>query len=225
MSVALISACPRGPKQSNHAPADCGNDGPCSRRAFRIRAAPSPGDCDCPRPQPHTPRHFRSTALLDGFWYPGYASNAVQSAPEVIVVQVPAPPAPALREEPKPITPLMIEWQDGRYVRVDSKRSAGTQAVTNADPPIHTKERTANPSSPEIAPALLIFRDGHSERVREYTITDGAIYARGDYWTDGFWNKKILLSALDISATLSANRGTGANFELPSAPNVVVVRP
>jgi hypothetical protein len=190
---------------------------------FAFAQRPVPGISIAPRPQPHTPRHFHAPFLLGG-WYPEYASEVVQPAPEVIVVQVPASPAPVLREEPKPITPLMIEWQDGRYVRVDSKGSAGTQVATNANTPIRAKEIAAKPGSPEIA-ALLIFRDGHSERVREYTITDGAIYARGDYWIDGFWNKKILLSALDISATLSANRGTGANFELPSAPNVVVIRP
>jgi hypothetical protein len=88
-----------------------------------------------------------------------------------------------------------------------------------------TKVADARPLSSAIVPATLIFRDGHHEQVREYTVADGAIYAHGDYWTDGYWNKKILVSALDIPATLSANQGTGANFELPSAPNVVIVHP
>ena len=97
------------------------------------------------------------------------------------------------------------------------------QAAVN----VVTKTRVSDvrPVSHAIVPATLIFRDGHREQVREYIVADGAIYAHGDYWTDGYWNKKILLSALDLPATLSANEGNGANFELPSAPNVVIVRP
>jgi hypothetical protein len=75
------------------------------------------------------------------------------------------------------------------------------------------------------APAILVFRDGHREQVREYTLADGALYARGDYWIDGYWNRKILISSLDLAATMAANRQSGVDFVLPSGPNVVVIGP
>ncbi len=177
-----------------------------------------------PRPQAlmHA-HHFPAPVFLGGTWYPGYGAEVIHSTPEVIVIQTPAPAAPVVKEEPKPITPLMIELQGGQYVRSDN--------VEKPVQPPNTVKRAqavtspARPVSIEIVPAVLIFRDGHREQMREYTIADGAIYAHGDYWSDGYWNKKILLSELNVPATLSANQGSGSNFELPSGPNVVIVRP
>lgn len=183
--------------------------------AFAQRA--TPGITIAPRPQPH-PQHFRSSAFLSGWWYPGYETSTVQPAPKVIVIEQPEAP-PVVKEEPKPITPLLIELRDGRYVRSDREYAASPGERINS------AAKAPRPAPSEIVPALLVFRDGHRERVREYTIADGAIYARGDYWVNGYWNKKILLSELDVPATLSVNQGNGSKFELPSGPNVVVVRP
>ena len=191
---------------------------------FALAQRRAPGILIAPRPRPHAPHYFPVPILVGGPWYPGYA-NAPVPPPEVIVIQAPAPPAPIVKEDPKPITPLMIEWHDGRYVRSDRDDGSVKQIAASANVPIKAPERAAKSNLAEIAPALLIFRDGHRERVREYTIADGAIYARGDYWVDGYWNKKILLSALDVPATVSANHGNGSKFELPSGPNVIVVRP
>src|ERR1051326_6234487 len=177
-----------------------------------------------PRPQPAMHQHhFGAPIFLGGPWYPGYGTDFVQTTPQVIVVQAPAPAAPVVKEDPKPITPLMIELQGGEYVRSDRAEKSVQPAAVN----VVTKTKVADVRTVPgaIVPATLIFRDGHREQVREYTVVDGAIYAHGDYWTDGYWNKKILLSSLDVPATLSANQGTGANFELPSAPNIVIVHP
>jgi hypothetical protein len=160
--------------------------------------------------------HFPAPVLLGGAWYPGYGAEGVQTTPQVIVLQAPAAAAPVVKEEPKPITPLMIEFQDGQYVRSDKVEKPAQ---------IKIAAKTKAVLLPAIVPATLIFRDGHREQVREYTVADGVIYAQGDYWTDGYWNKKISLSSLNVPATLSANQISGANFELPSAPNVVIVRP
>jgi hypothetical protein len=176
-----------------------------------------------PRPQgPMHGHHFSEPVFLGGGWYPGYVGDVVQQTPQVIVIQTPAA-APVVKEEPKPIIPLMIELQDGRYVRSDQTSKPSTEAKA-----LLRGKNVAGPARAvpaQIVAAVLVFRDGHREQVREYTVADGAIYAHGDYWVDGYWNKKILLSALDVRATLSVNQGSGANFELPSAPNVVVVRP
>jgi hypothetical protein len=177
-----------------------------------------------PRPQPRMhPHHFTAPLFLGGAWYPGYGDDLVQASPQVIVLQAPAPPAPIVKEDPKPITPLMIELQGGQYVRSDRNEKPVQHVAMN----IATKEKIADtqPAASPIVPAILIFRDGHREQVRDYAMVDGAIYAHGNYWTEGYWNKKILLSTLDVPATLSANQGTGANFELPSAPNVVLIHP
>lgn len=173
-----------------------------------------------PRPQaPMHAHHFPVPVFLGGGWYPGYGAEVVQSTPQIIVIQTPAPVTPVVKDEPKPITPLMIELQGGQYVRSD-KTEKPTQQV-----PVKAAVQKKAAFASAIVPAVLIFRDGHREQIHEYTVADGAIYARGDYWTDGYWNKKILLSALNVPATLSANQSNGANFELPSAPNVVIVRP
>ena len=60
---------------------------------------------------------------------------------------------------------------------------------------------TAEPAPPELTPVVLVYRDGHREQIREYSIANGTIYARGDYWNDGYWSKKIQLTALDLPAS------------------------
>ncbi len=130
--------------------------------------------------------------------------------------------------------PLMIELQNGQYVRVNAPAVNGealplklspSRSPTKAAP---TKSAaptiTASPWQP-LPPAVLIFRDGHSEEVRDYTIADGVLYARGDYYTDGYWNRKIALATLNIPETLQANATRKANFVLPSSPNEVITRP
>jgi hypothetical protein len=77
----------------------------------------------------------------------------------------------------------------------------------------------------ELPPAVLVFRDGHKEEVRDYTIVDGILYARGDYYTDGYWNKKVQLTTLNLPETLKSNEERGLHFVLPNAPNEVVTRP
>ena len=137
-----------------------------------------------------------------------------------------------------PNDPLIIELQNGRYVRVNGR-------VINGDAePISFPENSAavkhraknakpapeNPTPQTIAHAplpavVLIFRDGHREQVRDYTIAQGAMYARGDYYTDGYWNKKIDLATLNVPLTLAANAAQNVKFVLPSSPNEVITRP
>ena len=134
----------------------------------------------------------------------------------------------------------MIELQNGRYVRLNRTPSNG-EALPLAPSPDRAQSEQTQPSKstrssstrPTIAaaspphdlpPALLVFRDGHSEEVRDYTIADGILYARGDYYTDGYWNKKIALSTLNVSQTLQANAARHVKFELPSSPNEVIAR-
>jgi len=117
-----------------------------------------------------------------------------------------------------PSQPVMIELQNGRYVRVST-------TVPDADPQELTPATAAAPPSPNLPSVVLVFRDGHNEEVRDYTIADGILYACGDFYTDGYWNKKIALSTLNLAQTLQTNTARNVNFVLPSSPNEVITRP
>ena len=138
--------------------------------------------------------------------------------------------------DPESSQPLVIELQGDRYVRVSRAAIDGEASPLNfgsndAQPltPMRSQStRSAgiatSPAS-ELAPAVLVFRDGHSEEVHDYTIADGMLYIRGDYYNDGYWNKKIELSSLDLSQTQQANASRNVRFVLPSSPNEVITRP
>ncbi len=124
---------------------------------------------------------------------------------------------------------LLIELQNGRYVRVTGTATNNASRLLNVTPD-RAASNSAQPlivaASPQsLPPAILIFRDGHSEEVHDYTIADGILYARGDYYTDGYWNKKIDLASLNVPQTLQANADRNVKFVLPSSPNEVITRP
>jgi hypothetical protein len=138
--------------------------------------------------------------------------------------------------------PLMIELQNGRYVRVAGTPANGEllslglgQAQTSDTKPakltrpisarLAASNSTPQTPAPSLPPAVLVFRDGHSEEIRDSTIADGILYARGDYYTDGYWNKKIAISTLNVPQTLEANTTRNVKFILPTSPNEVITRP
>jgi hypothetical protein len=144
--------------------------------------------------------------------------------------------------------PLMIELQNGRYVRIGGTATDGealpSSVGSNVASNVVSKVRSSGIRSARAAassdgattiapanamhdlpPAVLVFRDGHREEVRDYTIADGVLYARGDYYMDGYWNKKIALSTLDLSQTLDANNSRSVKFVLPASANEVITRP
>jgi hypothetical protein len=134
------------------------------------------------------------------------------------------------KHQPAANDPLMIELQNGRYVRVDNTAANGNALPLNLTP--NRSRSSSTPStitaaapSQTLPPAVLIFHDGHSEEVRDYTIADGMLYARGDYYTDGYWNKKIDLATLNVAETMQANASRSVKFTLPSSPNEVITRP
>jgi hypothetical protein len=176
-------------------------------------------------PFPFLPDPF----LLDDLYSTGYP---VASQPPVILLQAArgmsaAYPGPREDDrEPSPSAqPLMIELQNGRYVRVTTT-PADAEALPLALTPATTQAPAIAAASPahDLPPAILIFRDGHTEEVRDYTIADGILYARGDNYTDGYWNKKIELSTLNLAQTLQANATRNVKFVLPSSPNEVITR-
>jgi hypothetical protein len=180
------------------------------------------------RSSPHTSLPFPFLGdffNLDDLYSTGYP---VASQPPVILLQAaralyaqPGTSQPKYDHEPATTTqPLMIEVQNGRYVRVSGAATNGEPLSLASD-----KKPAPAPTAPALPPVVLIFRDGHTEEVRDYAIANGILYAQGNYYTDGYWNKKIELSTLNLAATLQANAARNVKFILPASPNEVITRP
>jgi len=163
--------------------------------------------------------------------YPSESLASVPPSPQIVVVQ----PAPSAETQPETkAEPLLIELQGDRYVRIggaSSQREGGFAPDYAETGRPRSSGMSANAQAPtgnqtaSLPPAVLIYRDGHKEQVTDYAIVAGVIYARGDYWQNGYWTKPIQLSALNIPATIQANQEQGVKLVLPSAPNEVVTRP
>ncbi len=151
------------------------------------------------------------------------------SQPSVIILQTPPPAVPV--PERALSQALMIELRGGRYVQVSGDKRSGTDSGSQMiDPPPDSAPReeraTIHPiPARELASAVLVFRDGHREEVSDYTVTDGVLYTRSDYYSNGYWNKKIELGSLNLPETINSNQSRGIRFQLPSAPNEVMVGP
>jgi hypothetical protein len=177
------------------------------------------------------------------------SSYGASSAPPNFFLMPPPSANGMIDDQPHPSAqPLMIELRGDHYVRVSNGHETSESDSTAANyqqPPMagsgrahsapaqpsgapievsHASRQPA-PATEELQPAVLIYRDGHTESVRDYAITAGKLYARGNYYSDGYWTKTIDLAALNLPATISSNAGHGVNFVLPGAPNEVVTRP
>ncbi len=175
---------------------------------------------------------FSDSFYSDALYSAGYP---VAAEPPVIILQNPPAAVSMSDRTPPPAQPLMIELHGNHYVRI-SGEDTGTQmqmidqentsAVAKVRRPEGTSsEASTKPVAHDLPPVVLIFLDGHREQVSTYTIADGILYTSGDYYTSGSWNKKIELSLLNISETISSNRSQGISFQLPTSPNEVIVRP
>lgn len=173
-------------------------------------------------PPPRSTSAFVSPIPVLGFpWFADYSPVRAPQTPPVIVVQ-PQPAATETKEEIKPASALLIEWRGDRFVRLRGDEAGAAIPVDYVQAPPPSKPAALSQPLP---PAVLVFRDGHREEAPEYTIFQGTLYSRGDYWLEGYWTKKIQLSWLDLPATVRANRSRSVKFTLPSAPNEVVTRP
>jgi hypothetical protein len=178
-------------------------------------------------PPPNLPFNhpFQPAIFLGTPWFADYEPVTVppQVLPVIVVQTQPAAEPPP--EEIKPAVPLLIEWQGDRYVRFSGTDMRGAEAkadyVEAASVTVHASRRQPR----ELPPAALVFRDGHREEVRDYAIVRNVIYARGNYWSDGYWTRAIPISDLNLPATVRANDERGIRFTMPAGPNEVVTRP
>jgi hypothetical protein len=175
----------------------------------------------------------RSLLLSSPYFYPGYDYNYEPPTPEMapvhVVVMQPAQPRAAVAS---PIEPLVMEYYNGRWVRignngqqVESPQSTQPNSgqASSLRQAITTPKETAQ-ASPELPLTVLVFRDGRQEDVKKYTIIGSVIYASEDYWTTGSWTTEIPMALLDIPATLKVNAEHGGKFNLPFGPNEIVIR-
>ena len=178
-------------------------------------------------------RHFGNSragyyplGLFDPF-YTDYldAGYPVASQPPVIFVQ--QPQAASATEPPAaPTQPLMIELQGDRYVQVSGGQRSDSQMIDpSSDSQSPPQSRVSSHALTPASPIVLIFRDGHSQEVSAYTIADGVLYAASDYATTGEWTEAIGLAFLNVPETIATNSSRGLRFQLPAAPNEVIVGP
>lgn len=172
--------------------------------------------------------------------YPYQPPPSAPAPPQVIVVDEPAPAADSAQASRA--APLLIELQGDHYVRyggVQPSAEREEQAQDHAQEirtrvvPARTVISRPQPrietgighEPAELPPAVLVYRDGHREEAPNYAIVGSILYAHGVDWQSGYWSKQIPLTALDLRATVEANRDKGIKFLLPSGPNEVVTRP
>jgi len=145
-------------------------------------------------------------------YYPDYYESDYQAPPPPPAPEQPAA-APQAKQETTP-EPALLELQGSQWVKVNS-------FTMSAVPAPQVSAATAK----EMPPAVLVYRDGHTEELTSYSIIGNAIYTKADYWSSGLWTRTIQIADLDVPATLKQNQQRGVKFELPSGPGEVMIRP
>jgi hypothetical protein len=170
--------------------------------------------------------------FADPFYSDALSRTGYPVASQIPIIIVQAPPPATAPPEPTqaPAQPLMIELQGERYVRVSGEETSGAEMIDRDTiqlrrPATPSEVARASSATHKLVPVLLVFRDGHHEEVSDYTIANGILYASGNYYTNGYWNKKIDLTTLNLAGTQQANANRNVNFVLPSSPNEVITRP
>lgn len=221
ISIALLAATVSVPLSTAQMRGAMGGGGSGARAGFTGGIGPPHGT------SPFSRGVFLGAPFSASDYYPSAPYVVESSPPQIVVVQ------PGSADHcPRGASPLLIEWRGDRYVRsggVDQTGECGASALPDYAAPTVTKssksgaqkERTDSQVE-ELAPAALVYRDGHREEISDYDIADGVIYVRGNYWQDGYWAKHIPLSELNLPATMQANQQRGVKFMLPFAPNVVI---
>jgi hypothetical protein len=132
----------------------------------------------------------------------------------------PSPPPVQVQAKTEPLPdPVLLELHGSRWVRVTNFGESSDRALAAAMPAETESKGKVLP------PAVLVYRDGHTEELSSYSIIGRSIHTKSNYWTTGTWTRTIPVADLDIPATLQQNEKRGVNFELPSGPDEVMLRP
>jgi hypothetical protein len=156
-------------------------------------------------------------------FYPGYGAYAFpyfysDFYQPYQIDYAPAEPPPA----PEPVVPaktepvadaVMFELHGNQWVKVTNFSEASARVPS----------LPAEPAKP-LPPAILVFRDGHTEETSSYSIIGNSIYVKGDYWTTGAWTRTVPISDLNLAVTVRENQLRGVKFEVPSSPDEIMIR-
>jgi hypothetical protein len=162
-------------------------------------------------------RPFRRTPYFYGapYFYSDYNSYE----PEYPAPPPTPQPAPVVQAKPEPLPDaVLLELRGNQWVKVTNFGEASAQTLGTA-------ATAPAPPQKEMPPAVLIYRDGHSEEVSSYSIIGKVMYTKADYWSSGAWTRTIQIADLDVPATLQQNQRRGVKFDLPSGPDEVIIRP
>jgi len=163
-------------------------------------------------------RPFRRGSSFYGYGSPYYADYDESYEPEPRPTLAVAQPTPVLELKSEPLPdPVLLELRGNQWVRVASFGASSGAAPSIPQSQFHEQA--------ESAPALLVYRDGHTEEVSSYSIIGRMMYTKSDYWATGSWTRTIQIADLDVPATLKQNQQRGVKFELPSGPDEVMIRP
>jgi hypothetical protein len=162
-------------------------------------------------------------AFNPGYGYygaPYFYSDDYQPSDFEYQLPEPSPPPVQVQVKAEPLPdPVLLELHGSRWVKVTNFGESSDRALAvETAAKSHTKVKL-------LAPAILVYRDGHSEELSSYSIIEGSIHTKSNYWATGVWTRDIPVADLDIPATLRQNEERGVNFELPSGPNEVMLRP
>ncbi|HLY62009.1 MAG TPA: hypothetical protein VKV95_14800 [Terriglobia bacterium] len=207
---------------------------PVSRAAFRG----SFGTAGRGAIHPTYPIHPNSFARgRNGGWgylgYPGYYDESNYESAGTEAVPRESDAQPTAEKPPERVPPsFVLERRGDQWVQV-------TGYIQSPIPAQSAQTETAKANLPqtlmpiggetvapplEIPPAVLVYRDGHKEEIKSYTIIGQTLYTSANYWTSGSWTRKIDLAGLDVPVTLKLNQERGSKFTLPSGPEEVVIR-
>ena len=172
-------------------------------------------------------RAFRRGSSFYGYgapYYWGY-DESYEPEPRPEPSSLPGAPVPEIKSAPLP-DPVMLELRGNQWVRVTTFGTpAESGSATETSAQSESKAPSAVRAESESAPALLVYRDGHTEEVSSYSIIGQTMYTKSDFWSSGSWTRTIQIADLDVPATLKQNRQRGVRFELPSGPDEVMIRP
>jgi len=162
-------------------------------------------------------RFSRNSSFYGGWPYSYWPADYEGSYEPEPVTQAPQP-APTPQAKSEPLEPALYELRDSHWVRLNFGEAS---ASTSAQP----SQTFVPPVAKELPPAILVYRDGHTEELSSYSIIGVTIYTKADYWTSGAWSRRIQIADLDLPATLKQNHERGLAFQLPSGPDEVILRP
>jgi len=181
----------------------------------------------------------RGRAFVGGYgFFPYFDSDLetenVEPPPPQVVFVPPAPSAATPTPASKPAESQLLERHGDTWLRISSSgdarvvagerfdRSTGAASGGATNPATRPSDAAA---AVEIPPAVLVFRDGHTEQIRKYVIAGNTLVTSADYWSTGSWTRKIAIADLNIPETLQVNRERGTGFSLPSRSGEVMMRP